>query len=538
MALTSSPTPSQRPRRSPRAGRGPLGWLVRHNPRLRRRDESGYVMAMAALCLIPLMVVAAFSIDFGSFYTDASKLQRVAESASLAGVVWMPDLTTATTVAEAAAASNGISQGSRYDVVVSSMPGNIHQLKVTIVDKKAPQYLSKSFKGSVAITRSAVAQYEQPIPMGSPQNYFGTGNLNSGSVPKENLWAAVNGYCSAHENGDLRLAGFENAFRGSGRYDCSTINGTIVNPDYQATGYLYVVRIPSVAPSSVPIQIYDASYVGGNGRDLSLTSGHGVNTTFQLLDHAGAPYNPYSHTVLSTLTVNSGDNYYNGQWRTVATINNPVAGADYYLQVFTQAGQANSAGSNGFGLRTTSPSGTFSACTTDPTASTPPYSTGCVRIFPYQEMSVYVNDNSTTASFHLAEIDATYAGKFINIGLFDPGEGAKDIQVLDPNGNPVSFTWSTLCTNPPSPPSGGCSGGPSTKLAVSGTGSQPYSRLSSNSKYNDRTMTLRIGLPSNYAAVYGSKTWWKIKYTTNSSNVTDRTTWTVGVEGSPVHLVD
>lgn len=531
------PTPSS-PHRSPRRVRGPVGWMVRHNRWLRGRDESGYVLAMAALCLIPLIVVAAFSIDFGSFYTDASKLQRVAESASLAGVVWMPDLTTATTVARAAAAGNGISQGSRYDVTVSSMPGNIHQLKVTITDKLAPQYLSKSFKGSVAITRSAVAQYEQPIPMGSPQNYFGTGNLNSGSVPKENLWAAVSGYCSAHENGDLRLAGFENAYSGSG-YDCSTVRGTIVNPDYQATGYLYVVRIPPVAPSSVPIQVYDGAYnTSGSGMDLSLSGTADVTTTYKLLDHAGAPYNPYSHAVLSTLTLNRNQSGYANQWKTVATINNPVAGADYYLQVFTQAGQTNSAGSNGFGLRTTSPSGAFSACTTDPTASAPPYSTGCPRIFPYQEMSVYVNGDAATASFHLAEIDATYAGKFINIGLFDPGEGAKDIQVLDPNGNPVNFTWSTLCTNPPVAPSGGCSGGPTNKLSVSGTGTQPYSRLTSTSKYNDRTMTLRIGLPTNYAATYGAKTWWKIKYTTNSGTVTDRTTWTVGVEGSPVHLVD
>ncbi|HEV7686341.1 MAG TPA: hypothetical protein VGQ80_07210, partial [Acidimicrobiia bacterium] len=74
-------------------------------------------------------------------------------------------------------------------------------------------------------------------------------------------------------------------------------------------------------------------------------------------------------------------------------------------------------------------------------------------------------------------------------------------------------------------------------LDVSGTGTQPYGNLSSNSKYSDRTVSVFVKLPINYTSLYGTKTWWKIRYTTTSSSVTDRTTWSVNILGNPVHLV-
>ena len=109
------------------------------------------------------------------------------------------------------------------------------------------------------------------------------------------------------------------------------------------------------------------------------------------------------------------------------------------------------------------------------------------------------------------------------------------IEVLDPNGNPATFNWRTPC-NPPTPPTGACSGSAVTSLNVSGTGTQPYSGLQSNSRYNDRRMILDVRLPTNYTTVYGTKVWWQIRYTVGST-ATDRTTWSVNIIGDPVHLV-
>jgi hypothetical protein len=130
-------------------------------------------------------------------------------------------------------------------------------------------------------------------------------------------------------------------------------------------------------------------------------------------------------------------------------------------------------------------------------------------------------------------VAAEHAGKTMVVTLFDPGEGARRLEVLDPNGNPVTFSWSTPC-DPPTPPTGGCSG-TTAALDVSGTGTQPGPNRASTSRYNDRTITLRVPLPADFG-VYGGRTWWKIRYSVGSSP-TDRTTWSVVIEGDPVHLV-
>lgn len=501
-----------------------------------RRDERGYVIALTALLMVPLLVISAFAVDLSSFYVRAAKLQRAAEAAALAGVVWMPNMITASAVALDGAAANGITPSASLTVTISPVPGNPHQLRVTITDSAVPQYLSDAFQSGVTITRSATAEYEQPIPMGSPMNYFGTGNLNNGFPPAENVWAAVSGWCSAKENGDIRLAGFDNAYNGSG-YDCSAVNGTINNPDAAATGYLYAIEVPSPAPTSIGVQVYDAAYyASGSAADRALTSGAQVTTTYQIRDANGPPQNAFAHSVMTTLTLATGAAGYQNAWATVGTINNPCAGCTYYLQVQTTAGQTNSAATNSYALRTTS-NGTYTACSSIPGSTNPPYSSSCVRIYPYREMSIFNNLSGSVASFYLADIGPTYAGKTININLFDVGEGASTIEVLNPNGSAVSFDWSMPC-NPPAPATGGCTGTAATSINPGvNNANQPYSRTASRFVYNDRMVTLRVELPTNYVAQFGTNTWWRIRYTVGTSP-SDRTTWSVGVEGSPVHLVE
>ena len=78
----------------------------------RRRRDEGYTMVMTALLLVPLMLFAALAVDVGGFYTRAHEVQRAADAASLAGVVWMPDdYDQAVTVARATARRNGFNHG-------------------------------------------------------------------------------------------------------------------------------------------------------------------------------------------------------------------------------------------------------------------------------------------------------------------------------------------------------------------------------------------------------------------------------------------
>lgn len=498
--------------------------------------EGGYLIVMTALALLPIMIFVSFSVDVGAWYARASKLQRTADAAALAAAVWMPDLTKATSVATATAAKNGISSGGNITITVAAVTGDTHKVKVTIVDSKAPQFFSRLLMGPFTITRAATARYEQSIPLGSPNNFFGTGDLMSGAA-RENLWAAVNGYCATKESGDPRLAYWDNSYKSGTGYECNGNSGAFVNPNYDPNGYIFEIKMPKTSvPTSVDVQVYDGAYDAGSASDpdLALKSGSSTTTTFKLYG-TGNNTSPLSNTLLATSTANSSSSTWAG-WKSVGTISNPCAECVYYLQVYTAASEANSYTANGFAVRAVQ-NGTWSACSTISGSSSPAYSAGCVQVYPREMMSVFANLSGTTATFWLASIDAAYAGKQMSVTLFDPGEGAAKIEILDPNGAVTNFNWTTPC-NPPTAATGGCSGSNVAFLDPSPTGAaKPYTRLSSSSVYSDRELTLSLTLPANYATLYGTNTWWRIRYTVGSS-ATDRTTWGVSVNGSPVRLIE
>lgn len=496
----------------------------------RTRDEKGLVLPLLGLLLSVLMIFAALSVDVGSWYARASAIQRTADASALAGVIWMPDLATARTVARDTAARNGFVHGKDdINVQVNSVPGNAHQLQVVIDDGSVNQYFSKVVIDRQKIGRSATAEYVLPVPLGSPKNTFGTGDLLSGS-DRENFWAAVSGWCSGRENGDLRLPIHDQNYRGG--FSC---DGLAPNPTYDPGGYMYSIGLAQAPSQSVRIEVFDPGYNPDNGssNDSKLSGGRvSVTTTYVIYDVDNTPLDPYDNPEIYRRTFTSNNGVGADQWVTLYTITNPKAG-QYYMRIFTQANERDSQGSNSFGLRARVGS-TFVPCTT--IRGLPGYSASCPQVHGVDAISLFANEQGSQADFFLAEVDEVHAGKTMELELFDPGEGASSIRVLDPNGNPVSFTWRTAC-NPPTPPNGGCSGS-GNALDVSGSGPQPYPNLGSSSRYSDRTILLSIALPNDYATRYGGKKWWKIRYNTGSGRVTDRTTWSVNIIGDPVHLVD
>ena len=53
--------------------------------------SGGFVAVFIALVLVIMLMFAAFTVDFGSWYTRSAELKRAADAAALAGVVWMPE---------------------------------------------------------------------------------------------------------------------------------------------------------------------------------------------------------------------------------------------------------------------------------------------------------------------------------------------------------------------------------------------------------------------------------------------------------------
>ncbi len=63
------------------------------------RTDGGYILVTLGLMIIPLMAFAALAVDVGSWYARTTELQKAADSAALAGVIWAPDYARARTVA-------------------------------------------------------------------------------------------------------------------------------------------------------------------------------------------------------------------------------------------------------------------------------------------------------------------------------------------------------------------------------------------------------------------------------------------------------
>jgi len=518
-----------------------------HLPRRERaRSESGVVLVWMALMLVVLLGMAGFAVDLGSWYLRSAKLQRAADAAALAGVVWMPgDPASAQAAALVALHKNGIDTSKV--TVTYPPPSSNQQFRVQLSDPNVPTFFSRPFLSNVTETRSATGEYVTPVPMGSPKNTFGTGNLLP-SPNTENFWAAVSGWCSGRENGDLRQPGKDQTWVGRAWTCGSTLPA---NDDYDPTGYLYAIDFASTPGQSIAIDIYDPAYSPtGSNADNSLKSGSSVTTTYTVYGHTASPFDsPTSTTPLYSRTFPSGTTGQNS-WVNLYTLTSPTAGR-YYLQVQTAANEANSYGSNGFAIRAHPASSPWnnasSVCTT--ITGDPAYSSTCPQVHGLADMSIFANQTGSSASFYLAQVDSIYAGKTMQVDLFDPGEGASKLEILDPNGNPVHFDWTTPCGTVngqtiAAPSGNSCNTTTHTAgadnvpyLDVSGTGTQPYGNLSSTSKYSDRTISAFIKLPANYTASYGTKTWWKIRYTTTSGTVTDRTTWSVNILGNPVHLV-
>lgn len=156
--------------------------LSNHPRRARRgRGQQGVAILLTAMLLIPLMVFAAYGVDLASWYSRISYLQKSSDAASLAGTVWMPQLSQAKLVACNSLQRNGIGDGSADCTL--TVVGNIqieigvgstsNSLKVTLTDTDATRYFSQVLNRKQALVRSAEAEYNLPIPLGSPLNYFG-----------------------------------------------------------------------------------------------------------------------------------------------------------------------------------------------------------------------------------------------------------------------------------------------------------------------------------------------------------------------------
>lgn len=226
----------------------------------RFRNDKGYAIAMTAMLILPLCVAVAFAVDVGAWYAQGIRIQRAADAAALAGVVYMPDTATAYAVAQEVAAKNGYPNGGAITVTPQ---GSGNNLSVAI---KSPAAVFFGGAGGVKnenLTRSAMAEYLVSIQMGSPLNYTGN-DPDIGTVPAAGVdgnltnypqfWLNSSGYATSKVSGDR----FTSGNCGGASFGCGS--GTPTNNEYRKEGYLYTVDVKA-GHGPLALQVYDPAAV-------------------------------------------------------------------------------------------------------------------------------------------------------------------------------------------------------------------------------------------------------------------------------------
>jgi len=528
-----------------------------------RSPEGGYVAIMTALLLFVFMGLAAFAVDIGNWYVVGQQEQRAADAAALAGVTKLPeDLNSATGAIKTAGVfskTNGFADGVNRTTVTAGLDGRPTRLRVTVTRTVANIFGPLMGVPNTTISRTAVADYAGPVPLGSPCNEFGddpdpAGHRSSNCTGAAQFWANVGSPLAPKGNGD--------AYQ----------NDMATNTDYDPNGYFYTVTVRQ-AGINLNIEAFDPALIDvgdtcgsnnlANAKNLPTSKtvvtdpgtrykdgtspatyctgdvrygGTGdVQTQFIVRSPGLNPWNPLSFppvggTCSQTFAGYSGDlnvaldktagagykplvaaNF--RQWKTLCTIPNAAIGT-YLIQVKTNGllngvGNDLASGHNRFALRAYGAS---------------PAENDSISVAGYDKMAMYANTPSGTTKFYLAKVPSGAKGQLFNVSLWDIGDGAgpgSTVTVLPPlETNPSTFS--------------GCTG------AGVQIGALPGCKINVSSSFNAQWQTISVPISSSYACLDLVTTgcWVRLQFEYGSpSTPMDTTSWTASIEGDPVRLV-
>jgi Putative Flp pilus-assembly TadE/G-like len=143
----------------------------------RRRAQRAQVVVLFAGAIVVLLALCATVVDVAWYWTNNLRMQRAADAAALAGVVWLPgNVSTAYSTAIAEASRNGYVNGAG-GVTVNPVQDttNPRRLGVTIAGPVGTFFARAVGINDWPAKRVAKADYVLPVPMGSPINYYGVG---------------------------------------------------------------------------------------------------------------------------------------------------------------------------------------------------------------------------------------------------------------------------------------------------------------------------------------------------------------------------
>ena len=485
-----------------------------------RREDRGAALAIVATSLFLLVGVAAISADLAWYYLNASRVQRTADAAALAGVVYLPHQPgTANSTAIDIANRNGYDT-TAADITVTPNPIGANQLQVRVTHDVDTFFAKVLGWDSMTISRSAVAEFIPPLKLGSPDHQFGN-NCDPdqpGCPPQDaNFWANIHGKWTRRSMGDAYSSWCTNA---------SDNPGCNQNPIARTTGYLYGIE----SGSPFTIEFNDLAFhntSGGNPTGDYIRTGDrgceawgpstspdcGPTMVVTLYAPDPTPLDVSDNTVLCTATippiaqVPETDPYSFEPPDGQACWSQSGPGI-FVLQVrhLDPGNTTDRAGLNRYAVRSTPGS----------------------NLFALGDFSIYNNFSGSTTSFHLAEVPTYYHGKTFVVELFDPGESSQNgtLQVVGPDLNVFDDGECRIYSR----------NTPANNWALQQTipAGSPCQELVTPQEYNDRWLKFEMDLSPTYSCV---TCWWKMNYV-YTSPVNDTTTWRAYMIGNPIHIID
>jgi Tfp pilus assembly protein PilX len=177
------------------------------------QNEHGVIAVVVALVAIVLLLFVGLALDTSLARDRGSSIQLAADAAALAAASALPDVALAQQRAAEAVARNTAG----VTATVSPVAGKPGRISVKLAGKSQSTFSRIIGMNDYSISRTAYAEQSVGIAMGSPYNAIGTGDLPGmvpGSTALQGYFLAVNGPCTAKEDGDRFSALYEGT-RGS-----------------------------------------------------------------------------------------------------------------------------------------------------------------------------------------------------------------------------------------------------------------------------------------------------------------------------------
>lgn len=250
------------------------------------RRDSGVAALLVVIAAVPILVgSAALGIDLARLLAVGQSLQRTADAAALAGVVYLPaDVPGARAEARRVADANADTSQS---VSVEPVPERPSRLQVTVTTTVAHAFAGLLGVPPTAVTRQAIADYAAPLALGSPCNVFGredmpaagggAGQQPVGTTACEGVgrfWAGASGPAIDKMFGDAFATNWCVWPTGARPTAECDPGGAGPNPpgrnlQYRPDGATYVVRVSR--PGTLHVQVFDPVWGSTGGQCRGVT---------------------------------------------------------------------------------------------------------------------------------------------------------------------------------------------------------------------------------------------------------------------------